>query len=171
MEDDRHGKRNKEYTNGEITVYWKPLKCIHVTTCYRELIEVFNPRKRPWIDMNGAPTEEIIRVVNLCPTGALSLKYNKDIESAGKTTSGINREESEKKPEFDSEIKITNTKPETEVRVMKNGPLVVKGRFTIVSSSGGTLKQMKMVSFCRCGHSKKMPFCDGTHREINFTSE
>ena len=160
MEDDRHGKNNREYTNGEITVFWKPLKCIHVTTCYRELIDVFNPRKRPWVDMNGAPTEEIIRVVNLCPTGALSYKYN-DEKRSGKEESESDKPASGQKDQD----------PETEIRVMPDGPLVVKGNFTIVSSSGGRLRQMKMVSFCRCGHSKKMPFCDGTHRKINFKAE
>ena len=160
MEDDRHGKNNREYTNGEITVFWKPLKCIHVTTCYRELIEVFNPRKRPWVDMNGAPTAEIIRVVNLCPTGALSYKYNDEKSLEKEETKTDKPASSGKEPE-----------PETEVRVMPDGPLVVKGNFTIVSSTGGKLRQMKMVSFCRCGHSKKMPFCDGTHRKINFKAE
>ncbi len=160
MEDDRHGKNNREYTNGEITVFWKPLKCIHVTTCYRELIEVFNPRNRPWVDMNGASTDEIIRVVNLCPTGALSFKYNDDKKSEEAETGSI-------KPES-TEVII---EPETEVKVMKDGPLVIKGKFSIKSSTGGTLKQMKIASFCRCGHSKKMPFCDGTHRKINFKAD
>ena len=73
-------KTDRKYTNGEITVFWQPKKCIHATTCYRELIEVFNPRKRPWVNMDGASTEEIIRVVKLCPTQALTYKYNKDIE-------------------------------------------------------------------------------------------
>ena len=71
---------NREYTNGEITVNWYPSKCIHATTCYKELISVFNPRNRPWVDMKGAPTEEIVRVVKMCPTGALTYKYNNEIK-------------------------------------------------------------------------------------------
>ena len=82
-------KHDRNYTNGEITVFWKPGKCIHATTCYRELIEVFNPRKRPWVNMDGASSEEIIRVVKMCPTQALSYAYNKDLEQ-GKENGGMN---------------------------------------------------------------------------------
>ncbi|MBN2348869.1 MAG: CDGSH iron-sulfur domain-containing protein [Bacteroidales bacterium] len=54
---------------------------------------------------------------------------------------------------------------------MQDGPLVVKGNFSIKGSDGTILKTMKMASFCRCGQSKKMPFCDGTHRKIGFKGE
>ena len=79
---------DRKYTNGEITVYWKPSKCIHATTCFRELIEVFNPRKRPWVNMQGAPSKRIIEVVDKCPTQAIAWKYNKDLtpsEVSGET--------------------------------------------------------------------------------------
>lgn len=143
--------KNRRYTNGEITVYWFPAKCTHVTTCYRELIEVFNPRKRPWVNMNGAPTKEIIRVVDLCPTGALTYKYNDQIS--------------------DKDIPVIQKDTETEIRVMKDGPLVIKGSFKITGIDGREYKNLKMTSLCRCGASMKMPFCDGTHRKTGYTGE
>jgi len=145
-------KNDREYTNGEITVFWRPAKCIHATTCYRELIEVFNPRKRPWVNMKGAPTEEIIRVVKLCPTQALSFKYNKDLTDSEKNKSKAN----------------TDTHEIPELRVMEDGPLVFNGNFTIIGIDGQPLKPMKIYSLCRCGASNNMPYCDGTHRKTGF---
>ncbi len=158
MEDERSDNKNREYSNDDITVFWKPSKCIHVTTCYRELIDVFNPRKRPWVNMNGASTGEIIRVVEMCPTEALSYKW-KEGRGPGKA------ENTGEEP-----VRV-ETEEVAEVRVMKDGPLVVKGKFKIIGSSGTELRQMKMASFCRCGQSMKMPFCDGTHRKIGFSGE
>jgi len=143
-------KTDRKYTNGEITVFWQPKKCIHATTCYRELIEVFNPRKRPWVSMNGAPTDEIIRVVKLCPTKALSFKYNSEIAP------------------------VNNTDPSPampEVRVMEDGPLVLKGDFTVYDTDGRELRHFKITSLCRCGVSNNLPYCDGTHRKIGYTGK
>ena len=64
------------YTNGDVTVVWKPKVCIHSGNCWRGLIEVFNPKKRPWIEMSGATTEKIIEQVKKCPSGALSYSLN-----------------------------------------------------------------------------------------------
>lgn len=64
----------KHYSNGDITVQWEPHKCIHSTKCWKGLIEVFNPREKPWVKMDGASTEEIAHQVSQCPSGALSLK-------------------------------------------------------------------------------------------------
>ena len=68
----------KKYTNGEVTVVWKPDACIHSTFCWKGLIQVFNPKERPWIKMDGATTERIIEQVKKCPSGALSYYMNAD---------------------------------------------------------------------------------------------
>jgi uncharacterized Fe-S cluster protein YjdI len=148
-------KSDRNYTNGEITVFWKPGKCIHATTCYRELLEVFNPRKRPWVNMDGASTEEIIRVVKMCPTQALSFAYNKDLE----------------KDKESGEMSPPNPEKVPEIRVMEDGPLVFYGEFHIIDSEGKELKPMKIQSLCRCGSSLTMPYCDGMHRKTGFTGK
>jgi len=160
--------RNRQYTNGEITVFWKPSKCIHATTCFRELLEVFNPGRRPWVNMEGAPTRKIIEVVNKCPTQALTWKHNSDL-SADEQASLKDKQEAkaEVTPETLTET-AADVKPAT-VRIMRNGPLIVEGEFTIIGPDGNQLKTLKMTSFCRCGHSGSIPFCDGTHRKIRFT--
>lgn len=170
--------RNRQYTNGEITVFWVPSKCIHATTCFRELIEVFNPGRRPWINMEGAPTRKIIEVTNKCPTQAIVWKHNSDL-SAEEIANQRQTVREEVTPETlatsadisenqeDQTSASTRIKP-TSVRLMKDGPIVVEGQFKIISGEGNELKPSKMTSFCRCGNSRSMPYCDGTHRKIGF---
>jgi uncharacterized Fe-S cluster protein YjdI len=70
-----------KYTNGEVTVVWKPDTCIHSKICWTELREVFDPFKRPWVNMDGGTTERIIEQVKKCPSGALSYYLNDERES------------------------------------------------------------------------------------------
>ncbi len=69
----------KSYSNGDITIIWKPSLCQHSTLCWKGesgLLPVFNPFKKPWITPSGATTGEIIKRVRNCPSGALSFYYN-----------------------------------------------------------------------------------------------
>jgi len=74
-------KETHTYSNREITVIWKPALCRHSTLCWKGLLPVFDPRNKPWIDMEGASSDRIIEQVKKCPSGALSFRIN---ESAGK---------------------------------------------------------------------------------------
>jgi len=65
--------KTHKYTNGEITILWQPELCKHSGICFRGLAEVFDPRRKPWIDMSRAETDRIIDQVKKCPSGALSL--------------------------------------------------------------------------------------------------
>lgn len=64
----------KHYTNGEITVVWKPDQCIHSAVCFKGLGKVFDPRRKPWIKLEEANSREIIDQVKKCPSGALSIE-------------------------------------------------------------------------------------------------
>ena len=74
----------KTYTNGEVTVIWKPEICQHSTHCWKGLLAVFNPQKKPWINMEGAATEQIIEQVKKCPSGALRYLQNSEINPGNK---------------------------------------------------------------------------------------
>jgi CDGSH-type Zn-finger protein len=58
-----------------------------------------------------------------------------------------------------------------EIKVRKNGSLLVTGDFTLVDHEGREIARpvgKPNTSLCRCGHSARKPFCDGTHRSIGF---
>ena len=60
------------------------------------------------------------------------------------------------------------------IRVRDNGPLIVEGEVTIVDGEGNTFPlaaDKPAVALCRCGASKNMPFCDGSHRGCGFESQ
>ena len=64
----------KRYSNGQVTVVWQPDKCIHSGVCARGLPLVFDPSRRPWIDLAPATSEQIVAQVTRCPSGALSIE-------------------------------------------------------------------------------------------------
>lgn len=64
----------KEYTNGELTVVWKPDLCQHSGNCVRGLSQVFKPGERPWVRVEAASPTEIRETIDTCPSGALSYK-------------------------------------------------------------------------------------------------
>ena len=74
----RREMSEKSYSNGEITVIWKPEVCSHSTNCWRGLLPVFDPRKRPWVNMAGATTDRIKAQIEKCPSGALSYIEDQD---------------------------------------------------------------------------------------------
>lgn len=62
--------------------------------------------------------------------------------------------------------------PDQEIIVCPDGPLLVRGDFGIVSTTGEDIpRRRKTVALCRCGASGIKPFCDGTHKLIGFKTE
>lgn len=134
----------KEYTNGELTIVWKPSLCTHAGVCVRTLPDVYDPKARPWISPEGADTEALKAQINKCPSGALTYYMtNEDTSDANETN--------------------------TEVEVLPNGPLMIYGNIQIKNANGKTEMKTKATAFCRCGLSGNKPYCDGTHKEGGFS--
>ena len=137
---------HKVYANEAIEVHWEPRLCIHVRNCVSRLGGVFDPERRPWIDVDAAAADDISATVQSCPTGALHVRR----------LDGAAQEEAA---------------PETTIEPRPNGPLFVRGLVRIVDRDGNLLREDTRVALCRCGGSQNKPFCDGTHRRIGFTTD
>ena len=133
----------KEYTNGEITIVWKPSLCIHSAVCVKTLPKVYDPKAKPWIAIENAPTEELKAQIQKCPSGALSYYMN-----------GEETQEAESL--------------ETKVEVLENGPLLVYGTLKVTDKDGNMETKNKTTAFCRCGQSNNKPYCDGAHVKAEF---
>lgn len=135
--------RIKKYQKDDLTILWEPKKCIHSAICVKELPEVYDPRAKPWITPENASVDELRSQIDKCPSGALSYEIKESLQK--------------------------QRKMKTEIELMKNGPLLVKGEIEIISPDGTSVTKEKMTAFCRCGGSQNKPYCDGAHKKIGFT--
>jgi CDGSH-type Zn-finger protein/uncharacterized Fe-S cluster protein YjdI len=135
--------RVRAYTSDAIDVTYEAARCIHAAECIKRLHAVFDTGKRPWIQPDAAPADDLAATITYCPSGALH--YQRKDGGA---------------PEA---VPTQNT-----IRLMKNGPLYLRGDFTIVNGSGEWVAQDTRAALCRCGGSANKPFCDNTHRAIGF---
>ncbi len=132
----------KKYTNGDLTIIWKPHLCIHSGNCVKALPKVYNPAERPWIKAENATTQDLKSQIALCPSGALSHSVENQ--------------------------KQTNTaNMETKIEIRKNGPLLVHGDLSVTHNEN-TERKERITAFCRCGASGNKPYCDGNHNKIEF---
>jgi len=134
--------RVKNYPGRDITIHDNRGVCAHDTSCTTLLPAVFDISKRPWINPDGASVKEIIETVEKCPSGALSY------------TIGSRRyQDLERKPA---------------ITAAKNGPLHLTGGIRMKDDQQNRPESKEHCTLCRCGESENKPFCDGTHRDINF---
>ncbi len=135
----------KSYQKEDLEVKWKAELCIHSEKCAKGLPQVFNPDRRPWIDLDQASKEAIKKQVDACPSGALSYVDHS-------------------KPAADTNMLNEYVSVET----LPKGPLVVKADCEVTLADGTKLTREKATYFCRCGASSNKPFCDGAHKKIGF---
>ncbi len=132
----------KQYEKEDLTIFWKPKRCIHSEICWRTLPEVYKPKEKPWIQPENATVAELKAQIEKCPSGALTYTIK-------------------------GETKMEETKS-TECTIIENGPLLVSGTLTVTLANGSVETKKRSTAFCRCGASENKPYCDGTHNTIDF---
>ena len=137
--------KRDNYVGAEITIHDNRGICSHAGLCTDGLPKVFLYGKEPWIDPNGATSEEIVRTIEKCPSGALSYSI-----------AGVEHRDQDREPE---------------ITVAKNGPYVVTGGLELAGVIRGQEASEECYTLCRCGGSKNKPFCDGTHWSIKFQDD
>lgn len=51
----------------------------------------------------------------------------------------------------------------------RDGPLLIRGPVTLIGPDGVAVETGRdPIALCRCGRSRLRPFCDGTHKVVNF---
>ncbi|MCA9260235.1 MAG: CDGSH iron-sulfur domain-containing protein [Planctomycetales bacterium] len=60
------------------------------------------------------------------------------------------------------------------IRMRPNGPFLVEGKFELLDSDGNAFPldpNKPSFALCRCGLSANKPFCDGAHKNSEFSSD
>src|SRR5262245_32394894 len=134
---------SQRYEGDEIAVTYEVKRCIHAAECVRGLPSVFDPERRPWVRPEGASVEEVVRVVERCPTGAL--RYERS-DGTAETAALVNG-----------------------VTPSPDGPLYARGEIVLQDALGMELARELRLALCRCGGSANKPYCDGRHRVLRFS--
>jgi CDGSH-type Zn-finger protein/uncharacterized Fe-S cluster protein YjdI len=120
-------------------------RCIHAAECVSRLRSVFDGNKSPWIQPDAGAADDVAATVHQCPSGALHY--------ARKDGGAVERPSEH------------NT-----IRLSEDGPLYLRGDFTISNAAGEVVVNDTRAALCRCGASENKPFCDNTHTSIKFSA-
>jgi uncharacterized Fe-S cluster protein YjdI len=159
---------HRDYAADGIVVHWDSARCIHSARCLEALPEVFDPRRRPWVQVDRADADAVAAAVDRCPSRALTYtRLDGGPEGANAVPAAAGGE-----PGDDVAVPPPSGEGTPVVIVLRpDGPLVVEGPVRIELSRGEVLQVTDQAFLCRCGGSANKPFCDGTHKRIGFTAE
>lgn len=133
----------------EATIHFDASRCIHSRGCVLAHPDVFVPNvKGEWIHPDAQPVDELIRLGQGCPSGAIRVVRH------AAATAGQGLASSDLPP-------LVNT-----VRVRENGPLAIEAELHI----RGVPQASPRATLCRCGASANKPFCDGSHVAAGFVA-
>src|SRR5690606_3589666 len=154
--------RLQVYETRQVRVTFDPAKCIHSGICLMTLPSVFNISRRRWIDPDQASPDQVLAAVAKCPSGALQASLVTAVHPSPLANAP---------PEPDPRAVPGDDQPAAvTITVRDRGSLLIGGPFRVVDAAGNTLREGQSCALCRCGRSRNKPFCDGSHRSVDWDS-
>jgi CDGSH-type Zn-finger protein/uncharacterized Fe-S cluster protein YjdI len=132
-----------DYIEGrDLTLIYEDKKCIHSRFCVTWGPKVFIANvKGPWINPDAISTEALTEIAHLCVSGAI--RYKRKDGQADEAAPPVNL-----------------------ISVREGGPYAVRADIRLDGAPATSYRY----TLCRCGASKRKPFCDGSHHEVNFSA-
>jgi len=131
----------EEVRGKHVLIRFEAKRCVHSRACVLNRPDVFVPNvEGEWLHPDAASAEAVARVAHACPSGAI--QYER-----------LDGGDNEAPP-------VVNL-----IRVRENGPLAIHAELTVDGQSVGY-----RATLCRCGASKRKPFCDTSHVAAGFTA-
>ena len=144
-------------TGKQATIRFDAEKCIHSRNCVLAHPDVFVPNVQgAWIHPDAQPVQALIRIGQNCPSGAIRVTRTA-IENMAEDAAG----DAAQDVQSSDGLPLVNT-----VRIRENGPLAFEAALQIRGLSAPTPR----ATLCRCGQSKKKPYCDGSHVAAGFAA-
>jgi CDGSH-type Zn-finger protein/uncharacterized Fe-S cluster protein YjdI len=124
-----------------VTVMFEARRCIHSRHCVLDAPTVFKANTPgQWIYPDTVSVETLVGVAHNCPSGAIRYKRH----NGGP-------------PEM--------APPVNTLRLRENGPYAVHAPLQLAGTEDGF-----RATLCRCGHSQRKPWCDGSHNGAGFVA-
>jgi CDGSH-type Zn-finger protein/truncated hemoglobin YjbI len=140
------------YPGTQVTIFDNRGICQHSGLCTDRAPVAFRTNAEPFVAPSGARLDELIRAVRDCPSGALSLAFDRTEQRDLADWHGIR---------------------ERAIEVTKDGPYRVTGGIPLTDADGAAVPRaqgssLEHYALCRCGHSQNKPFCSGMHWYVDF---
>jgi CDGSH-type Zn-finger protein/uncharacterized Fe-S cluster protein YjdI len=129
-----------------IAIEFEARRCIHARHCVLGGPSVFKANTPgTWIYPDTMHVESVVTLAHQCPSGAIQYRRR----DGG--------------PE--EQMPPVNT-----LHLRENGPYAVKANIQLTRSDGEVVTDGTRATLCRCGQSKRKPWCDGSHVTANFAA-
>lgn len=131
----------EEVRTPEVTILFEGARCIHARHCVLQAPTVFLANTPgEWIHPETMAVEKLVAVAEQCPSGAI--RYRRHDGKAEEAPPPVNV-----------------------LRIRENGPYAVHAALVVAGLEDGF-----RATLCRCGQSKRKPYCDGSHVAAKFAA-